>query len=34
MGHPLHPALVPYPIAFFTGVLLTDLAYLKTGTAF
>ena len=26
-GHPLHPMLVPIPIACFIGALLTDLAY-------
>jgi uncharacterized membrane protein len=34
MGHPLHPALVSYPIAFFTGAFLTDLAFLRFGDAF
>jgi uncharacterized membrane protein len=29
-GHPLHPMLVPIPIACFVGTLLTDLAYWKT----
>ena len=28
MGHPLHPAIVSYPIAFFTGAFLTDIAFL------
>jgi uncharacterized membrane protein len=28
MGHPIHPALVVYPIAFFTGAFVSDLAYL------
>jgi uncharacterized membrane protein len=28
MGHPLHPAIVSYPIAFFTGAFLSDLAFL------
>jgi uncharacterized membrane protein len=28
--HPLHPMLVPFPIAFFTGALFTDVAYWKT----
>lgn len=27
-GHPLHPMLLPIPIACFIGALLTDLAYL------
>jgi len=29
-GHPLHPMLVPIPIACFVGTFLTDLAYWKT----
>ena len=31
MGHPIHPMLVPFPIAFFIGALLADLAFLKLG---
>jgi uncharacterized membrane protein/nitrite reductase/ring-hydroxylating ferredoxin subunit len=27
-GHPLHPLLVTFPIAFFTGTLLSDLAFI------
>src|SRR5258708_2237723 len=27
---PTHPILVAFPIAYFTGALLTDLAYLQT----
>jgi uncharacterized membrane protein len=26
-GHPIHPILVPFPIAFFVGALASDLAY-------
>jgi uncharacterized membrane protein len=26
-GHPIHPMLIPFPLAFLVGVLLTDLAY-------
>lgn len=26
-GHPVHPMLVPFPIAFFTAALVTDIAY-------
>lgn len=26
-GHPLHPALIPFPIAFLTGALVTDLVF-------
>ncbi len=29
-GHPLHPMLVPFPIACFVGALITDLAYWAT----
>jgi uncharacterized membrane protein len=28
--HPIHPMLVPFPIAFLVGALLTDLAYWGT----
>lgn len=30
-GHPLHPMLVPFPIAFFVAVLASDLVFLSTG---
>ena len=33
-GHPLHPMLVPFPIAFFVGTLAADLAYLNNGDLF
>ena len=29
-NHPIHPMLVPIPIACFVGALLTDLAYWRT----
>jgi uncharacterized membrane protein len=29
--HPIHPILVPFPIACFVGTFLTDLAYWRTG---
>jgi uncharacterized membrane protein len=32
-GHPLHPMIVPFPIAFFVSTLVTDLIYLDTGRA-
>ena len=32
-GHPIHPMLVPFPIAFLVGALLTDIAYVKSGWA-
>lgn len=28
--HPIHPMLIPFPIACFVGTLLTDLAYWRT----
>ncbi|HEX8667456.1 MAG TPA: DUF2231 domain-containing protein [Allosphingosinicella sp.] len=34
MGHPIHPMLVPFPIAFFIGAFLSDLAYLAWRDAF
>lgn len=33
-GHPIHPALIPFPIAFLIGAFLTDLAYWLTGDPF
>jgi uncharacterized membrane protein len=33
-GHPLHPLIVTFPIAFLTSVLLTDVLYWFTGDAF
>ena len=30
-GHPIHPMLVPFPIAFLVGALLTDIAYCQWG---
>ena len=32
-GHPLHPMIVPFPIAFFVSTLVTDLIFLNTGRA-
>lgn len=26
-GHPIHPALIPFPIAFLIAALATDLGY-------
>jgi uncharacterized membrane protein len=34
MGHPIHPMLVPFPIAFLIGTLLSDLAYWETHDVF
>jgi uncharacterized membrane protein len=33
-GHPLHPMVVPFPIASFAGALATDIAFASTGNAF
>ena len=29
-GHPIHPMLVPFPIACFVGALITDVAYWRS----
>jgi len=31
-GHPIHPMLVPFPIAFFVSALATDLAFAFDGS--
>jgi uncharacterized membrane protein len=33
-GHPIHPMLVPFPIAFLIGALLADLAFWSTRDPF
>lgn len=33
-GHPIHPLLVPFPIAFLVGALATDLTFWATAGAF
>jgi uncharacterized membrane protein len=33
-GHPLHPMLIPFPIAFFVATFLCDLAYWSGGNEF
>jgi uncharacterized membrane protein len=33
-GHPLHPALIHFPVAALFGLIATDLAYLLTGDYF
>jgi uncharacterized membrane protein len=33
-GHPIHPMLVPIPIACFIGALLTDIGFLATSDPF
>jgi uncharacterized membrane protein len=31
-GHPLHPMIVPFPIAFFISAFVTDIAFLRTNS--
>jgi uncharacterized membrane protein len=31
-GHPLHPMIIPFPIAFLVSTFVTDLVYLRTGS--
>jgi uncharacterized membrane protein len=33
-GHPIHPMLIPFPIAFFVAVLACDLAFWQTANVF
>ena len=33
-GHPIHPMLVPFPIAFFVATLACDVVFLRTGDAY
>ena len=33
-GHPIHPMLIPFPIAFFVGTLAADIAYSQGGDPF
>ena len=33
-GHPLHPVMIPFPIAFLIGTLVTDIVYWLTTEAF
>jgi uncharacterized membrane protein len=32
-GHPIHPMLVPFPIAFFTATLFCDIVFWRSGNA-
>jgi uncharacterized membrane protein len=32
-GHPLHPMLIPFPIAFLVATLVCDLAFWRTGNS-
>jgi len=33
-GHPIHPVLIPFPIAFLIGTLASDIVYRGTGDDF
>jgi uncharacterized membrane protein len=33
-GHPVHPMLIPFPIAFFVAAFVCDVAYWRTGDPF
>jgi uncharacterized membrane protein len=33
-GHPIHPMLIPFPVAFFVATLLTDLGFWQTSNDF
>ena len=33
-GHPLHPMLIPFPIAFFVGTLVSDIVFAIDGDPF
>lgn len=33
-GHPIHPMLIPFPIAFLVGTLVSDIVFWQTGDAF
>jgi uncharacterized membrane protein len=33
-GHPLHPMIIPFPVAAFVGTLLVDIAFLATDNVF
>lgn len=33
-GHPIHPMLIPFPIAFFVGAFAADVGYWRAGNAF
>jgi uncharacterized membrane protein len=32
-GHPIHPMLIPFPVAFFVSTLVCDLVFWKTGSS-
>jgi uncharacterized membrane protein len=34
LGHPIHPMIIPFPIAFLVGTLITDLIFLSSRDPF
>lgn len=32
-GHPIHPMLIPFPIAFFVATFVCDIVFASTGNA-
>jgi uncharacterized membrane protein len=30
-GHPIHPMIIPFPVAFFVSTFLADIAFVQTG---
>lgn len=34
LGHPIHPLLIPFPVAFFTGTVVLDILWLFSGNVF
>src|SRR4051812_39312269 len=34
MGHPIHPMIVPFPIAFLVGTLVSDIVFASNGDPF
>ena len=33
-GHPIHPMLIPFPVAFFAGTLVTDIVHSQSDNPF
>ena len=31
LGHPIHPMLIPFPVAFLVGTFVSDLVFWRTG---
>src|SRR5213075_686831 len=33
-GHPIHPMLIPFPVAFFVGAFVCDIVFWRTGNPY